>query len=316
MKTIMHADNWVEIPAGECLLGISDEQAMHIWRQMYDRGNYANLSEADKQRIAEIIDLLRNNRYTVAAHDDGERLFGTAVIPRFAYIPQRRVWLDRFYIARYPITGKQLAAYLGKKVAAQALPDPLEPSQASNGKIYRPDVMSISDTTLALRLCDALGGRLPTADEWEKAARGTEGQLYPWGDEWDETRGAFYRGVKRKYPDWVVDNERSIELYPDNLSPYGVWGQVGGLPEMVVVSNPRFTWSMLDWNGRQYALGYKGSHPKESSREGAFFDHLPARPGGGDWVSMRPVLDVWPQTQWQGVDVSETDAGSVQEPSS
>ncbi|MDZ4765639.1 MAG: hypothetical protein SGI73_13900, partial [Chloroflexota bacterium] len=115
MKTIMHADNWVEIPAGECLLGISDEQAMHIWRQMYDRGNYANLSEADKQRIAEIIDLLRNNRYTVAAHDDGERLFGTAVIPRFAYIPQRRVWLDRFYIARYPITGKQLAAYLGKK---------------------------------------------------------------------------------------------------------------------------------------------------------------------------------------------------------
>lgn len=308
MKTIMHADNWVEIPAGECLLGISNEQARLLFRRLADLSGYASRPLAEQQEMDDCIEQLIKGKW---ACDDDAKLFITTPFS-FTHIPQRRVWIDRFYIARYPITGKQLSAYLGQKVAAQALPDPLEPSQALNRKVYRPDVAMISDVRLALRLCEQLGGRLPTADEWEKAARGTEGQLYPWGEEWDETRGAFYRGGGRKYPEWVIDFETSIELYPDNLSPYGVWGQVGGIPELVT-TDEQYSWTKLEVNGRHFSIGLKGSHPRESRQLLAFINHLPVWNGVGDWHSMRPVLDTWTQTQWRGVDMTELKQQSSEE---
>jgi formylglycine-generating enzyme required for sulfatase activity len=131
--------------------------------------------------------------------------------------PQHRLNLPEFWIAKYPVTNEEYRPFLLAN-PQQYKPNGWDGSNFPTGKERHP-VVSITwyDTLAYCRWLAEMTGksyRLPSEAEWEKAARGTDGRIYPWGNPWDTERcNTFDKGPGTTTP---------VGQYsPKGDSPYG-----------------------------------------------------------------------------------------------
>ena len=121
-----------------------------------------------------------------------------------------------FSIDRFEVTNADYVAFVADSNHAPAAfyddPDFNQPDQPVTGVLHDD----------ARAYCAWAGKRLPTEIEWEKAARGTGGQIYPWGDDPDLSRAH----LSGKVP-------VSVQDFPGDISPYGVRGLAGNVSEWV-----------------------------------------------------------------------------------
>ena len=155
--------------------------------------------------------------------------------------PIHIVYLDAYYIDKYEVTNAQYAVFLNEQgnqsegggywldatdsnVRIHKTGDSW---QADSGYVEHP-VVEVSWYG-AKAYCEWTGKRLPTEAEWEKAARGTDNRIYPWGNEAPScTRLNYHDGSS-----YCVGDTRAVGSYPSGASPYQAHDMAGNVWEWV-----------------------------------------------------------------------------------
>lgn len=257
--------DWVEIPGGEFVLGLSTAQAETLLKKLPQD---FTLRERDK--------ILRE-------------------------VPARTVRLDTFYISRFPITWKQYFEF-----AESDHPYSLRNTFSGNAqRTILDNRRSLAETIgdhpadttwpYAMAFCDWIGARLPTSAEWEKAARGVDGRLYPWGNEWDSRRGNFSLDRNNRRPATTTP----VDAYPLGQSPYGVMDMMGNTYEHTLSTMVATEESAIC---RSCSCDFERDIHSPDWFRNRVMAILPNSMsfGGAQLVGFRPVLSEWHKRAWAG----------------
>jgi formylglycine-generating enzyme len=137
--------------------------------------------------------------------------------------PVHRVFLDSFYLDTFEVTNGQFAKF----VAAIQSEPPWGFADQETPVVHADRPVRWVNWLEATGYCLWAGKRLPTEAEWEKAARGTDGRVYPWGNEPPTPVHAVF-GLKEG-----ADTVSPIGDRDKGMSPYGVHDLAGNLYEWV-----------------------------------------------------------------------------------
>lgn len=188
-------------------------------------------------------------------------IFTTEKSPRLAF-------LRDFYIDVHPVTNRQYALFM----QATRYASPLlwndrrynQPNQPVTGVCFRD----------AIAYANWAGKRLPTEEEWERAARGDDSRAWPWGDEFDRDRCNSHERL--------IGHPTEVGSFPSGASPVGACEMAGNVWELTTG----------EWEG--FGKAIRGG----SYKNPAAFCRTTCRWGidpniiGSAWLGFRCVMDV------------------------
>jgi len=154
--------------------------------------------------------------------------------------PQQKIYLDSYHIDRFLVTNEDFSqfaeatgyqtdaekagygsvrfGYRWKKIPAANWRSPEGHTSIEGIDDHPVTQISFND---ALAYCEWKGKDLPTEAQWEKAARGAEGNEYPWGNSEPDDTLANY--------DEIIGTTTDVELYEKGKSVYGVYDMAGNV---------------------------------------------------------------------------------------
>jgi formylglycine-generating enzyme required for sulfatase activity len=172
--------------------------------------------------------------------------------------PQRTLVLDTFAIDRYEVTNFQYQQFVDATGHRKSGPPSRYAKNMSKMRGINQPVVYVSWED-AEAYCRWKGKRLPTEAEWEKAMRGTDARLWPWGNV-EQPDGANWARVQDGH-----DVTASVGTFPTDKSPYGVMDGAGNVMEWVA-----------DW----YAESYFKEAPEQNPQSPEYGTFRVLRGGG------------------------------------
>jgi formylglycine-generating enzyme required for sulfatase activity len=170
--------------------------------------------------------------------------------------PQHTVYLDGYWIYKTEVTVAQYRKFC--QATGRAMP-----SVPSWGWQDAHPIVNVTWDD-AVAYATWAGASLPTEAEWEKAARGTDGRLYPWGNEWDRSKCS-------NSVSGPPDKTSPVGSFPEGASPYGALDMAG---------------NVWEWCADWYDQGYYQSSPLRNPTGPATGSARALR--GGSWGNHTP----------------------------
>jgi serine/threonine protein kinase len=170
---------------------------------------------------------------------------------RDAEQPQHTLYLPDYHLAKTLVTNAQYAAFVQDTGHNQ--PEHWTQGKPPGGKEDHPVVnVSWYDGIVYCRWLSEVTGkpyRLPSEAEWEKGARGSDGRIYPWGNQWDAERCNADKGLQ--------GDTTPVGAYPKGASPYGLLDMAGNVWE----------WTRSLWGEDTEKSDFKYPYNPEDGRE-------------------------------------------------